>query len=96
MRRFSTMDLITKNFMQVNLVFRYDNPYIVSDKPAMAPENMLSNIGGSLSLWLGMTVMFFFEILEFVYTTALDRYQVKKVYAANGKHLPTTTLETPA
>jgi Amiloride-sensitive sodium channel len=69
------LDLITKNFIQLNVVFEQPHPYTVTDKPAMTIDIMLSAVGGSLSLWLGMTIMFVFEILEFIYAVVGNWYR---------------------
>ena len=37
-------------------------------------EGLLSNVGGILSLWLGMTVMFLVEIIELIVSVVTDRF----------------------
>jgi len=56
--------LIRENFLQLNVVLKRNFPLVVEDKPAMTTQILLSNIGGVLSLWLGLTVMFFVEIID--------------------------------
>jgi len=41
-------------------------PLVVEDKPAMTVQILMSSIGGLLSLWLGLTVMFFVEIVDLI------------------------------
>jgi len=47
-------------------VLKRNFPLVVEDKPAMTTEILLSNVGGVLSLWLGLTAMFFVEIIEHI------------------------------
>jgi Amiloride-sensitive sodium channel len=92
--KFDRLRLIPKNFIQLNFVFENQNPYIIIDKEAMTPDGLLSNVGGALSLWLGMTVMFVFEIVEFIQSIISSRYNQRKVKAATAnqdKQLPTQT-----
>jgi len=58
--------LIGENFLQLNVVLKRNFPLVVEDKPAMTTQILMSNIGGVLSLWLGLTVMFFVEIIDFL------------------------------
>jgi hypothetical protein len=87
--RFSQLNLIQRNFIQLNFIQRFQRPYVTADKPAMTVDSLLSNFGGSLSLWLGMTVMFAFEVIEFIYILV----SIKCVGNENSKtnsQLPTT------
>jgi len=77
-RRFSEQDLIGKNFLQLNIAMKYQNPYIITDKPAMTSDSLLSNIGGALSLWMGMIGMFFFEVVEVIYVIVSSWFYEKK------------------
>jgi len=56
--------LISENFLQLNVVLKRNFPLVVEDKPTMTPQILMSNIGGSLSLWLGLTVTFLVEIVD--------------------------------
>ena len=48
------------------MVLKRKFPLVVQDKEAMTIEILLSNIGGVLSLWLGLTVMFLVEIVDLI------------------------------
>jgi amiloride-sensitive sodium channel subunit alpha len=82
-RRLDQLDLIPRNFIQVNLVLNSQNPETVAEKPALSAEGMLSNVGGSLSLWLGMTVMFVFEIVEFIIIIVSNWYSSRRMTKMN-------------
>ena len=56
--------LVSENFLQLNVVLKRNFPLVVEDKPAMTTQILLSNIGGAMSLWLGLTVMFFVDIID--------------------------------
>ena len=60
----SRSTLISENFLQLNVVLKRNFPLVVEDKPAMTTQILMSNIGGVSSLWLGLTVMFFVEIID--------------------------------
>jgi len=60
------MTLISENFLQLNVLLKRNFPLVVEDKPAMTTEILLSNVGGVLSLWLGLTAMFFVEIVDLI------------------------------
>ena len=63
----SDVKLIERNFLKINVIMDNYNPYVLTDKPAMTWETLLSAIGGCLSLWLGVTIMTFVEVAEFVF-----------------------------
>ena len=60
--------MIHRNFIQLNLAFAERHPYVISDTPSMPLESLLSNVGGTFSLWLGVTVMLLVEIVELIVT----------------------------
>jgi len=59
--------LIQDNFLQLNIQFENTQYNEQRDIPALPLEALGAQIGGVLSLWLGVTVMLLFEISEFVY-----------------------------
>ena len=66
-------DMIARNFLQLNVVFQHIYPHILTDKPDMTHEILLSNVGGLLSLWLGVTAMTMFEFVELLYRIIASR-----------------------
>ena len=62
--RVRQLDLVHRNFIQLNLAFAEQHSYIIADSPSMTTDDILSNIGGTFSLWLGMNLMFLVEIVE--------------------------------
>jgi len=66
--------LIGENYLHLDVVLRHAFPTIVEDKPVISAERLMSNIGGILSLWLGLTVMFLVEIIELVVCVVRDRF----------------------
>jgi len=65
--RLRRLDLIARNFLQVNIVLNTKTPIIINETVSMSVEVLWSNIGGQLSLWLGVTIMTAVELFEFVY-----------------------------
>ena len=72
------VDLIKDNFVKINVIMGSYMPYVLTDKPAMTWEALLSSIGGCLSLWLGVTVMTFAEVVEFLFFIATKILQRRK------------------
>ena len=62
-----TFDAIEKNFLQINVVMKSNKPYLLTDKEQFTWDVMLSNIGGTLSLWFGLTFLMLLELVEFLY-----------------------------
>ena len=74
----SLSTLISENFLQLNVVLKRNFPLVVEDKPAMTIQILMSNIGGVLSLWLGLTVMFFVEIIDLLICMCLKTSGIVK------------------
>ena len=74
MNRLRNINLIRDNFLQLKFVLKSRIPFVLVDQPLMNANSMISSIGGSLSLWLGITVMTFAEVIEFIYTLLVCCY----------------------
>jgi Amiloride-sensitive sodium channel len=83
----SKLDLIQKNFIQLNIRFDEPHPYVIADSPAMTLDDLLSSFGGTLSLWLGITVMFLVELVDLF---------ISFVYAIFPAYLRKKRTETPS
>lgn len=66
--------LIGENYLHLDVVLRRTFPTNVEDKPVISAERLLSNVGGILSLWLGLTAMFLVEIIELIVCVIRDRF----------------------
>jgi uncharacterized protein VirK/YbjX len=77
LKQFGSLDLITKNFITLKIVFSQQKAYIISDKPAMSSDDLISSLGGLFSLWLGMTAIFVMEICELLYLITRSCLQTK-------------------
>jgi len=77
------LDFIHKNFIQLNLAFVERHPYIITDGPSMTLDNLLSNVGGTVSLWLGMTVMVLVELVELILTACFAMFTSKNKKSIN-------------
>ena len=75
MNRLRNINLIRDNFLQLKFVLKSRIPFVLVDQPLMNANSMISSIGGSLSLWLGITVMTFAEVIEFIYTLLVCCYK---------------------
>ncbi|ESO02512.1 hypothetical protein HELRODRAFT_161790 [Helobdella robusta] len=76
-KKLNELTLIKKNFLQVNIVFESNKPLLIEDKEMITPETMLSSIGGSLSLWLGITIMTLAELVEFIFNLIFVAFHEK-------------------
>lgn len=68
----SVWKLVGENFLQLKVVLKRTFPTIVEDKPVMNSVTLWSNIGGILTIWLGLSVMFVVEIVELVVCIVRD------------------------
>ena len=75
MNRLRNINLIRDNFLQLKFVLKSRIPFVLVDQPLINVNSMISSIGGSLSLRLGITVMTFAEVIEFVYTLLVCCYK---------------------
>ena len=71
MERLAASTLIEENFLQLNVVFDSYMSLEFDDLPAMTVELLAANVGGTLSLWLGVTLMAIVEVVELVYKVVL-------------------------
>ena len=78
LKKLANVTLIKNNFLKVNILQKYPTPYVMTDKPQMTWETLLANIGGCLSLWLGITVMTLAELAELVYSVIQFGYEKNK------------------
>jgi Amiloride-sensitive sodium channel len=81
-QQINKLDLINRNFLQLNIVLGHYTPYMMKDVPSMSPEQLWSSIGGVLSLWLGVTIMTSVEFIELLYAIVSNWYasRLDKVY----------------
>ena len=63
----TAMDFFKSNFLQLNVEFGDQSFVELKDVAAFSVDAMGAQIGGVLSLWLGVTVTFIFEAFEFIY-----------------------------
>ena len=75
MNRLRNINLIRDNFLHLKFVLKSRIPFVLVDQPLVNANSMISSIGGSLSLWLGITVMTFAEVIEFIYTLLVYCYE---------------------
>jgi len=70
--------LFQKNFLQLNIQFN-TNEYTIQKEVAAFPlDSFGAQVGGVLSLWLGVTIMLIFEIFEFIINLLHECYRAKR------------------
>jgi len=82
-QRMNQMSLISDNFLQMNIQFSSPKFNVERDTAAFAADSLGAQIGGVLSLWLGVTVIFIFEVCEFVIVLIIASYERKKIKPPN-------------
>lgn len=80
-----TLRLIEDNFLQVTVTMSDRSVSMITDILAMSWDTMASNLGGSLNLWLGISVLTAAEIIELFYSL------LKIVFNKENENRPTTS-----
>ena len=62
------LQLIEKNFLEVTVKMSQRLVQLADDVPQLALSTVVSNLGGSLSLFLGVSIMTAAEIIELIYS----------------------------
>ena len=70
--RIDAARVIDENFVSVKVYYESYTGIVLEDQPAMTVEQLASNIGGTLSLWMGITTIWFVELFEILYNTVKD------------------------
>ena len=83
-KRLGSLDLIGRNFVQLNVLFERINPYQMVDKQSFTPDGLMAQIGGVFSLWLGMTIMNIVEVVECFVMFIQNARKVKQTKETNG------------
>ena len=60
-------NLISRNFAQLNVFFKDNEIHIYKDVEAMSVPTLISNLGGTFNLWIGITFFTFIELVEVVF-----------------------------
>ncbi|XP_025110811.1 degenerin unc-8-like [Pomacea canaliculata] len=63
---FDTFELRRSSFMMLQVYYERLNYEIITEKPSYEVERFLSDIGGTLGLWIGASVLVLGELLELV------------------------------
>ena len=87
LERLRAVKLIEENFLHV--VVRFDQWIInvVTEYPAITWGTLASNLGGSLNLWLGISVPTVAELIELIYSMVMIRWKRKKPEVNPGETL---------
>ena len=78
------LDLIRRNFLQINVVWQQETLTLMSEKESMGIEALIGNLGGVLNLWVGISFVTAVEILEMFFNCCpcikkRNKSKVKKV-----------------
>ena len=67
-----------ENFIKVDIFYQELKYELVKEKPAVELGNLLGELGGSLGLFLGASLLTFVEIFDFILLHIVDRCGKKK------------------
>ena len=70
--------LIENNFVRIDVLFDSYSSLELAEVPAMTVELLASNIGGTLSLWMGLTTIALIEIIELLYNLLVAIYRSRR------------------
>ena len=74
----ATSPLIDQNFLRLTVLFdSYSSPAL-EEVPAMTTEVLAANIGGTMSLWMGLTTMALIELIELLYNVLSAMYRSRR------------------
>ena len=73
-KRRDLYDEITDHFMAVHVYVEALTALDIRDKPQLTATSFLSQLGGALNLWAGITVVVVVEVIEFCYEVVLERF----------------------
>jgi len=60
------LKMIKENLVSVYLYFSTLNTRVISQAPSYQMDSVLNDLGGQLGLWIGLSVMTIFELVEFI------------------------------
>ena len=67
MRHLDDVKLMRKNFVRISDLFDSYSIFEIKENSTMTVDNLVSSVGGALSLWMGITATFLIEVLELFY-----------------------------
>jgi len=76
--------LFQANFLQLTIQLNYNIYTIQKDVAAFPLDALGAQVGGVLSLWLGVTVMLIFEIFEFIINLQYEYYKLKRIQKSSA------------
>ena len=67
-------DKVTKHFLVVQIYIESNAAVQVQDRPRHTTTSIMSQLGGILNLWAGITVVVAIELIEFCYEVVTDKF----------------------
>ena len=68
---------VTKHFLAVHVYWESFIAVEMQDKPQLTPTSFMSQLGGSLNLWAGITVVVIIELIELCYEVVAGWFSQK-------------------
>ncbi|ESO10573.1 hypothetical protein HELRODRAFT_167075 [Helobdella robusta] len=87
----SELTQIQESLLVVKLIMKDTFPFYLIDQPAITWDSMLGIIGGTLSLWLGITVSTGVELLELVYLIISSYFKNKNKNSSANESAPSNS-----
>ena len=93
--RQSDKEIVSQNFLGVHLFIDQQLMMEYTAKPQLSLPSFLSQLGGTLNLWAGITVIVVIEILELVYQIAAEYWKSKSKMEKSAATTNTDTSHEP-
>ena len=77
-------DRIRKHFLVAHVYLETGEVLDIRDKPQLTATAFLSQLGGALNLWAGITVVIVVELIELCYEVVVDRFYRKSSEDMSG------------
>ena len=66
-KRLDEVKLIRKNFVRINVLCHSYSSFVLEENPSMSVDQLTSNVGGTPSLWMGITTTLFVDVIELLW-----------------------------
>ena len=76
--RLTELDLIHRNFLQVNVIWKVDSLTFLQEHADMGLEGLIGTLGGVLNLWVGISFTTVIEVLEMIINCCVSGSSYKK------------------
>ena len=88
----TTFDMSSDDYIYLNIFYPYLEYTLLTESPKTQPVDLIASVGGSLGLFIGLSVFNVFEVLE-VFYLAFYIFFFKKTFEGFFKRRPKVQME---